>query len=90
VIERSKPNLFRMGLKLIDRGVLRSHLDIYSNGKLIGQTTSGSFSPSLKVGIALGLVDSKLALGEHVEVDVRGRRLVAEVVRIPFVESKVK
>jgi aminomethyltransferase len=87
---RQQPESFRVGLKLLDRGVLRSHLDIYLDGNLIGETTSGSFSPTLKVGIALALVDRKIALGEKVEVDVRGRRLSAEVVKIPFVESKVK
>jgi aminomethyltransferase len=87
---RQQPESYRVGLKLLERGVLRSHLDIYLDGNLIGETTSGSFSPTLKVGIALALVERKMALGEKVEVDVRGRRLSAEVVRIPFVESKVK
>jgi aminomethyltransferase len=87
---RQQPDSYRVGLKLLERGVLRSHLDVYLDGNLIGETTSGSFSPTLKVGIALALVNRKIAIGEKVEVDVRGRRLSAEVVKIPFVESKVK
>jgi aminomethyltransferase len=87
---RQQPESYRVGLKLLERGVLRSHLDVYLDGNLIGETTSGSFSPTLKVGIALALVNRKIAIGEKVEVDVRGRRLSAEVVKIPFVESKVK
>lgn len=90
LLAKEQPESYRVGLKLSERGVLRSHLDIYVDGNLIGETTSGSFSPTLKVGIALGLVNPKISVGSIVEVDVRGRRLSAEVVKIPFVESKVK
>jgi aminomethyltransferase len=51
-------------------------------------TTSGTFSPSLKNGIALALVDPKIKIGDLLELDVRGRRLKVEVVRLPFVETK--
>lgn len=53
----------------------------------IGTTTSGTFSPTLKVGIALALIDTDhdIADGQRVSVDVRGRAVECEVVKPPFV-----
>lgn len=53
----------------------------------IGVTTSGTFSPTLKVGIALALIDTdrEIADGAHVVVHVRGRAVECEVVKPPFV-----
>ena len=55
-------------------------------------TTSGTFSPSLKVGIALALIDTDrdIADGQRVSVDVRGRPVECEVVKPPFVEAKTR
>ena len=78
------------GLKLKDRGIPRGHMDILVDGKIVGQTTSGTFSPTLKVGIALGLVDSAYKIGDEVSIDVRGRSLVAEIVKLPMVAPHVK
>jgi aminomethyltransferase len=78
------------GLKLKDRGIPRGHMSILVGGKVVGETTSGTFSPTLKVGIALGLVDSAFKIGDQVTIDVRGRELVAEIVKLPMVASHVK
>ena len=50
--------------------------------RAIGETTSGTFSPTLKVGIALALIDTAAGLdeGDLVEVDIRGRRAEARIV----------
>jgi aminomethyltransferase len=58
------------------------------DGRQVGVTTSGTFSPTLKVGIALALVDTAagVQLGDEVSVDVRGRGLRCQVVKPPFVE----
>jgi aminomethyltransferase len=61
----------------------------------IGVTTSGTFSPTLKVGIALALIDTDVngaavADGQPVSVDVRGRGLECEVVPPPFVRAKTR
>ncbi len=58
----------------------------------VGMTTSGTFSPTLKVGIALALLDTERDIpdGHHVSVDVRGRAVECEVVRPPFVEAKTR
>ena len=78
------------GLKLKDRGIPRGHMSIKVDGKVIGETTSGTFSPTLKVGIALGLVDTAFKIGDQVTIDVRGRELAAEIVKLPMVEPHVK
>ena len=52
--------------------------------------TSGTFSPTRKVGIALALVDPSVVDGDEVGVDVRGRLLPATVTKPPFVEIQVR
>lgn len=78
------------GLKLKDRGIPRGHMSILVDGKVVGETTSGTFSPTLKVGIALGLVDTAYKIGDEVSIDVRGRSLAAEIVKLPMVDPNVK
>ncbi|MBO0680505.1 glycine cleavage system aminomethyltransferase GcvT [Mycolicibacterium sp. S2-37] len=80
------------GLRAVGRGVLRPDLTVYDGDTAIGVTTSGTFSPSLKIGIALALLDTshEVADGSRVEVDVRGRRVECEVVKPPFLEAKTR
>ena len=78
------------GLAALDRGIPRGHMDVLDGADLkIGETTSGTFSPTLSKGIALALLIPSVKLGDEVFVDVRGRKLLCEVVRPPFVESSV-
>jgi aminomethyltransferase len=65
-------------------------MDIYRDEERVGTLTSGTFSPTLKIGIGIGLVDPEVKLGEVIEIDVRGRKLRAEVVKLPFVPSRVR
>ncbi|HEY0808406.1 MAG TPA: glycine cleavage system aminomethyltransferase GcvT [Pseudonocardiaceae bacterium] len=77
------------GLRALDRGIPRDDMPVLDgDGQRIGVTTSGTFSPTLKTGIALALVDTTagIKLGAEVTVDVRGRGLRCEVVKPPFVE----
>ncbi|MDH6678206.1 aminomethyltransferase [Rhodococcus sp. LBL1] len=80
------------GIKALDRGVLRQGQTVSKDGTVIGETTSGTFSPTLKVGIALALLDtaSGVAAGDEITVDVRGRSLRCEVVTPPFVPVHTK
>lgn len=71
-------------LALIDKGVPRQGNMIIKNGHSVGQVTSGSFSPCLDRGIAIVMVTDNLAIGEKVDVEVRGHCLQAEVVKLPF------
>ena len=87
--ERGEEMLTRVGLKIVDKGVLREHQDIYLNEECIGHTTSGTYSPLLQTSIAMALVPVKYsALDTIVEVDVRGRRLKAKVIELPFYKKK--
>ena len=52
----------------------------------VGEVTSGTFSPTLRQGIALALLEPSVGLGDDVVVDVRGREVAATVVKPPFVE----
>ncbi|MGB6208667.1 glycine cleavage system aminomethyltransferase GcvT [Mycobacterium sp.] len=85
------PRLLR-GLRATGRGVLRPDLAVLDGDNKVGVTTSGTFSPTLKAGIALALIDSSAGVedGQHVTVDVRGRAVDCEVVRPPFVEPKTR
>lgn len=80
------------GLRALDRGVLRPDLTVLREGEAVGLTTSGTFSPTLKVGIALAVLDTAAGIeaGDEVVVQVRGRSLRAEVVDPPFVEDHTK
>jgi aminomethyltransferase len=80
------------GLELTGRGIPRGHMQVYAGERLVGETTSGTFSPTRKVGIALALVDTSagLADGDLVEVDIRGRRSEARLVKPPFVQTSVR
>ena len=57
----------------------------------IGKVTSGSFSPALNAGIALGYVDvAEAAIGNGVLVEIRGNKHPGQIVKTPFVPSHVK
>ncbi|MGV0717271.1 glycine cleavage system aminomethyltransferase GcvT [Mycolicibacterium sp. XJ662] len=80
------------GLKAVGRGVLRADLTVLDGDRPVGTTTSGTFSPTLRLGIALALIDTaaEIADGHRVTVDVRGRPIECEVVKTPFVEAKTR
>jgi len=85
------PRRFLHGLKALDRAIPRAGMIVKdSAGIEVGVITSGTFSPTLKNGIALALLDSSVTLGTVVEIDVRGRMSQAEVVTLPFVQSHVR
>jgi aminomethyltransferase len=60
------------------------------SGEELGTITSGTYSPTLKTGVALGLIDSSIGLDDVVEVDIRGRREPFVVSRPPFVTPRVR
>jgi aminomethyltransferase len=74
------------GVVLLDPGVLRAHQPVHT-AHGAGQTTSGSFAPTLGRSIALARVPARVAAGDPVEVEVRGKRLRAVAVAPPFVRD---
>lgn len=89
------PRRLLRGLRMVGRGVLRPGLTVRSgdNGdNIVGVTTSGTFSPTLQVGIALALIDADARIedGQQITVDLRGRAVECEVVCPPFVELKTR
>ena len=80
-----------VAIKSLDRGIPRAGMSVKnSEGEVIGEVTSGTFSPSLKCGIALALVAKAVAVGDQLIIDVRGRESHCEVVKLPFVTSHVR
>ena len=75
----------RVGLKVTGRGILREHLDVYRDGKLVGHTTSGTFLPYMGASYAMAIVESGAReIGAPCQVDVRGRMVDCEMVGLPF------
>jgi len=75
----------RVGLRIEGKRVAREHFSVLAAGEVVGTVTSGTFSPTLERPIAMAYVRSDLAhVGTKLEVDIRGRRVSAEVVPLPF------
>ena len=75
-----------LGIVLEERGVLRAHMPVLTAIGM-GETTSGSFSPTLEKSIAFARLPLHTNAGEKVEVEVRGKRLFAHTVKLPFVRN---
>ncbi|MEK7774855.1 MAG: glycine cleavage system aminomethyltransferase GcvT [Candidatus Zixiibacteriota bacterium] len=83
--KEEKPKRRLVCLELSGRAFPRHGYDIYDNGAVVGKVTSGTFSPSLQIPIAMGYVPTeKSKPGSTVEVDIRGKRFPATVVAPPF------
>ncbi len=79
------------GLEALGRGIPRPHMGVLdSEGVHLGEVTSGTFSPTRRLGVALALLDAGVSEGDEVVVDVRGRREPFVVTRPPFVTPGVK
>jgi aminomethyltransferase len=94
VLKNQKQNGTKLKLKAIlatDRAIPRKDMQVKSaSGEIVGFVTSGTFSPALKKGIGLALINSDISKGDKVLIDVRGKDSVFEIVSLPFVPSKVR
>ncbi|HVM18434.1 MAG TPA: glycine cleavage system aminomethyltransferase GcvT, partial [Egibacteraceae bacterium] len=61
------------GLRVTGRGIPRAHCTVRRGDEVVGETTSGTFSPTLKVGVALAYLSPEVAAGDAVTIDVRGK-----------------
>src|SRR5579862_9908039 len=85
------PNRKIVGLEMVERGIARDGYPVLSlHGELLGQVTSGSPAPFLKTNIAMALLPVAAAGGEDVLVEVRGSRVRAKQVPLPFYKRPKK
>ena len=75
-----------MGFELVDRGIARHEMPICdAAGKQIGHVTSGTMGPTVKKAIGIGYVEVPFnKVGSEIFIEVRGKLLRAEVVKMPF------
>jgi len=73
------------GLELLGPGIARANYRLSKQDRGIGWITSGTKSPSLGKSISLGYIEfEESAIGNLVDVEVRGRRVPAKIVALPF------
>jgi aminomethyltransferase len=85
LLDKGTPAVTRIGLEMMDRGIAREDCPVYAGGDLVGRTTSGTHCPFMQKALAMALVDRQHAVpGTELTVEVRGRRLKAKVVPLPF------
>lgn len=83
--KKGVPEKKRVGLKVTGRGIIREQETLFDGEQKVGVTTSGTHAPYLGYPIAMALVECEYAKpGTRLEADVRGRRVEAEVVKLPF------
>lgn len=86
----AQPERKVVGLLVTGRGIPRADMEVFVGGAPVGVTTSGTFSPTRRQGIALARVLREVSVGDAVDIQVRGRDVPAEVVRLPFVPARVR
>lgn len=84
VLEQRGTKRKELGVVLKEKGIAREGYEVFKDEEMIGKVTSGTMSPSLKQAIAMILVEGNLEQGENIEIDIRGKRVKAEVVPLPF------
>ena len=78
------------GIRGDRRAIPRAGMQVTHEGRVVGAVRSGSFSPTLRVGIGLAYLENPLGPGDEVRIDLRGRDATFEVVRPPFVDRDPK
>ena len=74
-----------VGFEMLERGIARQGYDVYADGERAGRVTSGTQTPFLNKAIGMAYVPVDAAeIGKEIAIDVRGRRLRARIVRMPF------
>jgi aminomethyltransferase len=75
-----------VGLRMTERGVLRAHQKVLT-AHGAGEITSGTFSPTMNCSVALARVPAGVSVGDTVQVDLRGKAVDVQVVKLPFVRN---
>lgn len=80
-----------VGFEMVERGIPRSHYEVYADGKKIGYVTTGTFSPTLKKNIGLALIETEYSKeGTDIEILIRNKNVKAKVIKKPFYTKKYK
>jgi aminomethyltransferase len=78
-----------VGFEMLDRAAPRQHYPILWQGRPVGEVTSGTLSPTLDKAIGLGYVSNEASgRGTELEIEMRGRRAGARVVKTPFYKAR--
>tara|TARA_B100001093_G_scaffold204034_1_gene196116 strand:- start:22325 stop:23407 length:1083 start_codon:yes stop_codon:yes gene_type:complete len=76
-----------VGFKMIDRGIPRKNYKIFNNDEIIGEVCSGTMSPTLKIGIGLGYIQTNYSnLNSEIKIEIRNKMVSAKIVKTPFIE----
>jgi len=79
----------RVGIVMIDRGIPRAKFEIYREEQKIGYVTSGTFSPLLRKGIAMGYVQKEHAKEEtEITIKIRRKNAKAKIVKFPLYDAE--
>ncbi len=73
-----------VGFQVIERGIARQGYQIFKNGAILGNVTSGTLSPSLEKSIGLGYLNSSVENGDRIQIQIRDNLREAEIVGIPL------
>ncbi|MBE3559326.1 MAG: glycine cleavage system aminomethyltransferase GcvT [Ktedonobacteraceae bacterium] len=88
-VKQQGPRRLLVGFEMLERGVPRNGYALYEGERQIGFVTSGSFSPTTGKNIGMGYVTAGDAVaGATIQVDIRGKRLDARIVPLPFYKRK--
>jgi aminomethyltransferase len=88
-VKAQGPQRLLVGIELLERGVARSGCALYDQERQIGALTSGSHSPTLHKNIGMAYVEAAAAVtGKQLQVDIRGKRVAAQIVALPFYKRK--
>lgn len=90
IIARGAPQIKRMGFKVVGRGIVREHSDVFAKtGEKVGWVSSGTHCPYIGAGCGMCYLPPALAVvGTVLEADVRGRRLEIELTALPFYKAQ--
>lgn len=88
-VKEQGPKRLLVGIELLERGVPRSGYALYEQDQQIGSLTSGAPGPTIHKNIGMGYVETARAtVGRQIQVDIRGKRVAAQIVALPFYKHK--
>jgi len=93
LLRQNKNGLKRklIAFKMLDKGIPRTDSEIVHNNNVIGKVTSGTFSPTLEIGIGFGYVLNRIAEERsEISIRIRDKDFPAEMVNTPFVTKSRK